>query len=65
MTIAERLVSETRELRPLEILPENGVPDPFGNLFSPRATRPAIIHSDIRWVLGNFPAGSFIHSSEL
>ncbi len=43
----------------VEVLPANGVADPFGHLLGAAVRNSAIIHGDIRKVLHGFPDGVF------
>lgn len=47
------------DLPGIQILPENGVADPFGHLLGPEAKESAIIQGDVKRVLRQFPAGVF------
>jgi site-specific DNA-methyltransferase (cytosine-N4-specific) len=59
MAVARAPSRSTERFQPFEVLPENGVPDPFGHLFQGEATQSAIICGDIRRVLAKFPNDVF------
>src|SRR6266487_2490664 len=47
------------DIAAVEVLPENGVADPFSHLLAPNSTASAIINGDVHRVLRQFPAGVF------
>jgi DNA modification methylase len=56
---AELICTDSPRLPRVEMLPENGVADPFGHLVTANAKSSAIIHGDVHRVLRQFPPGVF------